>query len=79
MATTDIFRSIMIGHDEVDVTKAISVGMESTGEQCVTLHRSTVYSTHKCALMLATLSFTFLPSPLFSFRFLLFLLIGCQS
>jgi hypothetical protein len=33
MATTDIFRSIMIGHDEVNVTKAISVGMETTGMQ----------------------------------------------
>jgi DNA excision repair protein ERCC-4 len=28
-ATTDIFKSIMVGHDEVDLSKAVSAGMES--------------------------------------------------
>lgn len=31
LATTHIFRSIMTGHEEVNVSKAVSVGMENTG------------------------------------------------
>ena len=65
-ATSDIFRSIMNGHDEVNVQKSVSVGMENNGKiifillSCYTdtqidFHSSALMRTFCCCLSIESL------------------------